>query len=124
MDSITVAMAEQNLDPTDPIYQVSAGYTKAGFPAPGLPRTQRYITGHNAEGKGVFLSTDSGGHFRPMGADQAIATILYSTHQTPVNLNDDADVKYAKDNEVRAKPLSARPRPGERGQHCKRPRGK
>lgn len=106
MESITTAMSQQSLDPTDPIYQVSAGYIKTGFPAPGLPRTQRYITGHNAEGKGVFLSTDSGDHFRPMGADQAIANILYSTHETPANLNDDADIKYAKENEVRSR-LSA-----------------
>lgn len=89
------------IDPNDPIYQVSAHYVKDGFPAPGLPRTVRYITGHNAEGKGVFLVSDAGDHHRKMGADQALANILYSTTETPVDFNDDKDIKQAMENEVR-----------------------
>ncbi|TVY83917.1 hypothetical protein LSUE1_G001016 [Lachnellula suecica] len=68
------------------------------FPAPGLRRTVRNITGHDAEGKEVFLSTDSGDHHTIMGEEQAVANILYSTHETPVELNGDVDIKYAKNN--------------------------
>lgn len=78
-----------------------AGYLTAdGFPAPGLHRTVRHITGHNAEGKGVFLSTDCGDHHRVMGNDQAVANILYSTSETPVDLNGDVDLVKAKETEV------------------------
>ena len=77
----------------------SAGYVQT-FPAPGLRRTVRHITGHNAEGKGVFLSTDCGEHHRIIGNEQAIANIIYSTKETPVELNGDVDIKFAKENEV------------------------
>lgn len=71
-----------------------------GFPAPGLRRSTRHITGHNEEGKSVFLATDSGAHHRVMGKKQAVANILYSTRETPVDLNDDADIKHANDREA------------------------
>ena len=74
--------------------------TTDGFPAPGLRKTQRLITGHNAEGKGVFLATDHGDHHRIMGEGQAVANILYSTKENPVDLNGDLDVAWAKENEV------------------------
>lgn len=77
-----------------------AGYIVGGFPAPGLPRTVRHITGHDSNGKSVFLSTDCGDHHRVMGKNQAIANILYSTKETPINLNEDSDIKFAKENEV------------------------
>lgn len=78
------------------------------FPAPGLSRIVRHITGHNAEGKSVFLSTDGGDHHHVMGEKQAISNIIYSTNVTPVEVNDDVDIKYAKENEVRR---SSVPRP-------------
>lgn len=71
-----------------------------GFPAPGLPKTQRLITGHGPDGKGHFLVTDSGDHHRVMGEKQAVANIIYSTKENPVDLNDDVDIEYAKKNEV------------------------
>ncbi|KAI0116550.1 hypothetical protein GGR51DRAFT_546056 [Nemania sp. FL0031] len=70
-----------------------------GFPAPGLRRTVRYITGHNADGKGVFLSTDCGDHHRIIGDQQALGNILYSTIETPVDLGNDKDITHAKENE-------------------------
>jgi hypothetical protein len=76
------------------------GYIAQGFPAPGLRRTVRHITGHTADGKATFLSTDCGDHHLIMGEEQALSNIIYSTHQTPVNINDDADVKHAKENVV------------------------
>ena len=80
--------------------KTSAGYlTAGGFPAPGLRRTIRHITGHNPHGKGVFLSTDCGDHHLIMGDQQAVSNILYSTTSTPVDLNDDADLRHAKENE-------------------------
>lgn len=79
-----------------------AGYISQGFPAPGLRRTVRHITGHNADGKGVFLSTDCGDHHRIIGDRQALGNILYSTSETPVDLSDDKDVLHAKEHEVAA----------------------
>lgn len=80
---------------------VGAGYVSE-FPAPGLPRTVRHITGHNTEGKSVFLKTDCGDHHRIMGEQQAVANILYSTVQTPVDVNGDVDIKQAEEHEVNA----------------------
>lgn len=77
----------------------SAGYVST-FPAPGLRRTVRHITGHNAEGKGVFIQTDCGDHHRIIGNEQALANIIYSTMETPVEMNGDVDLKYAEENEV------------------------
>ncbi|KAI1743797.1 NAD(P)-binding protein [Xylaria scruposa] len=74
------------------------GYISQGFPAPGLRRTVRHITGHNEEGKATFLSTDCGDHHLIMGEQQALANILYSTHETPVEINGNVDIKHAKEN--------------------------
>ncbi|RWQ91365.1 hypothetical protein C8Q69DRAFT_510997 [Paecilomyces variotii] len=70
-----------------------------GFPAPGLRPIQRHITGYNKDGKGHFLVTDTGDHHRVMGQNQAVANILYSTFENPVDLNDERDIKYARENE-------------------------
>jgi quercetin dioxygenase-like cupin family protein len=74
----------------------NAGYVKEGFPAPGLRQIQRHITGHNAEGKGVFLSTDTGDHKRIMFDGRAVSNILYSTQETPAQMNGDVDIEKAK----------------------------
>ncbi|RCI12011.1 hypothetical protein L249_1079 [Ophiocordyceps polyrhachis-furcata BCC 54312] len=84
--------------PSSDLLLTSAGYVSS-FPAPGLRKTVRHITGHNAEGKGVFLGTDCGDHHRIIGNEQAIANIIYSTKETPIELNGDVDLKYAKENE-------------------------
>ena len=78
-----------------------------GFPAPGLRKTQRLITGHGADGKGHFLVTDSGDHHRVMGEKQAVAVIPYSTHDNPVELNGDEDIEFARENEVINEPRRA-----------------
>lgn len=79
----------------------AAGFITSTFPAPGLPRIQRHITGHDEEGKSVFLSTDDGDHFRVMGEKQAVANIIYSTQETPIELNGNADIQKAAEKEVR-----------------------
>lgn len=82
------------------------GFITDGFPAPGLRKTQRLITGHGADGKGHFLVTDNGDHHRVMGEQQAVAVIPYSTKDNPVELNEDVDVAFARDNEVCLGPTS------------------
>jgi len=82
------------------IHSIGAGYVVGGYPAPGLRKAVRHITGHNNEGKSVFLGTDLGDHHRIMGDSQAIANIMYSTKETPVELNGDHDITYAAENEV------------------------
>lgn len=79
------------------------GFITDGFPAPGLRKTQRLITGNGSDGKGHFLVTDHGDHHRVMGEQQAVAVIPYSTHENPVDLNDDVDVAFARENEVCAR---------------------
>ena len=78
----------------------AVGTITNGYPAPGLRNTERFITSHNAEGKGYFHTSDHGDHHRVMGEKQAVMNIMYSTNETPVDLNDEADIKFAKDNEV------------------------
>lgn len=96
-------MATPRKQPTEAeLLSTSAGYVQS-FPAPGLRRNVRIVTGHNAEGKGIFVSTDCGDHHRVIGNEQALANIIYSTKETPVEMNGDADLKYAKENEVRCK---------------------
>ncbi|KAL3484004.1 hypothetical protein BJX62DRAFT_248832 [Aspergillus germanicus] len=75
------------------------GYVVNGFPAPGLRKTVRHITGYNEAGQSVFLSTDCGDHHRDMGEGRAVANILYSTRETPIDLRDDRDIKAAKETE-------------------------
>lgn len=86
------------------MHNPAEGYVQTAHPVQGLPRVVRHITGHNAEGKSVFLSTDVGDHHRELVNKSAIANILYSTNQHPVELNGEVDVKYAQGNEVRFPP--------------------
>ena len=79
----------------------AVGFITEGFPAPGLRKTQRLITGHGEDGKGHFLATDAGDHHRVMGEGQAVAVIPYSTKENPVDLNGNVDVEFAMENEVR-----------------------
>ena len=71
------------------------------FPAEGLRPARRFISGHNKEGKGVFVGDDEGEHHRIMVDGEAVANIIYSTAGNPVDMNDDKDLKFAKENEVR-----------------------
>ncbi|CAH0003354.1 unnamed protein product [Clonostachys byssicola] len=91
---------QQNAEES-PLLLVSAGYINTEWPAPGLRRNVRHITGHNEDGKAVFLATDCGDHHTMIGNQQALANIIYSTKETPVDLGGDADLKYAKENIVR-----------------------
>lgn len=72
-----------------------------GFPAEGLSEPQRLITGHDAKGRSIFLPTDSGDHQAIMVAGAASQSIMYSANKVPVDMNEDADVKFAKENPVR-----------------------
>ncbi|KAL8666839.1 MAG: hypothetical protein Q9202_001079 [Teloschistes flavicans] len=76
-----------------------AGSVTTEWPVAGLSRVERHITGHNAEGKSVFVSSDCGDHHRVIGEKQAIGNIIYSTKETPIELNGDVDIKYAKESE-------------------------
>ncbi|KAK4222716.1 hypothetical protein QBC38DRAFT_489175 [Podospora fimiseda] len=69
------------------------------FPAPGLRASRRFITSHNAQGKGVFVVDDTGDHHRVLASGKGIGNIIYSTCETPVDMNDDKDLTYARDNE-------------------------
>lgn len=70
------------------------------FPAEGLRHARRFITSHNKEGQGVFVAADDGDHHRIMVEGLAVANIIYSTKENPVDMNDDQDLVYARDNEA------------------------
>ncbi|KAF5589172.1 cupin domain-containing protein [Fusarium pseudoanthophilum] len=88
-------MADSNSSaaPQTPEYYVGS------FPAPGLRQIVRHITGHREDGKAHFLASDHGEHYRFMGENKAVANIIYSTRETPVNLNEDVDVEKARQEE-------------------------
>ncbi|KAK0615699.1 hypothetical protein B0T17DRAFT_538847 [Bombardia bombarda] len=77
--------------------QFSGPITK--FPAEGLRHARRFITTHNKDGKGVFVADDDGDHHRIMLNGVAVANIIYSTEGNPVDMNDDKDLKFARDHE-------------------------
>ncbi|KAK8044424.1 hypothetical protein PG993_004448 [Apiospora rasikravindrae] len=81
------------------MHNPAEGYVQTPHPVQGLPRVVRHITGHDVEGKSVFLATDVGDHHRELVNKSAIANILYSTNQHPVNLNGDVDIQYARKTE-------------------------
>ncbi|CCC06309.1 hypothetical protein SMACR_00524 [Sordaria macrospora] len=76
------------------------GYYVESFPAPGLRQIVRHITGLNEQGDSVFLHSDHGDHHRFMVQNQAISNLLYSTQETPVDLNNNVDIQKAKEKEV------------------------
>ncbi|XXH01656.1 hypothetical protein Hte_008016 [Hypoxylon texense] len=69
------------------------------FPADGLRTSRRFISSHNKDGKGVFVVDDEGDHHKVMVQGEAVANIIYSTDRNPVDMNDDRDLLYARDNE-------------------------
>ena len=71
------------------------------FPADDLRPTKRFITSHNKSGQGVFVGDDNGDHHRVMVRGKGVANIIYSTSSTPVDMNAEADITYARNNEVR-----------------------
>ena len=81
------------------------------FPAEGLRTSRRFITSHNKDGKGVFVVDDVGDHHRVLAQGLGVGNIIYSTAETPVDMNDDKDMFYARDNEVKLSPsqLSVHP---------------
>ncbi|PVH97444.1 hypothetical protein DM02DRAFT_658300 [Periconia macrospinosa] len=81
------------------VHNPAEGYVQTPHPVQGLPRVVRHITGHDAEGKSVFLSTDISDHHRELVDKPAIANIIYSTGQHPVDLDGAVDVKFGHENE-------------------------
>ncbi|TAQ85504.1 hypothetical protein B7494_g6167 [Chlorociboria aeruginascens] len=75
------------------------------FPADDLRASQRFITSHNKEGKGIFAVTDNGDHHKVMVNGKGVANIIYSTIGNPVDLNNEVDIQYAKKHEVHTSPL-------------------
>ncbi|KAI0096908.1 hypothetical protein GGR51DRAFT_489053 [Nemania sp. FL0031] len=75
----------------------AAGFITNGFPAPGLRETHRHITGFDEHGKSIFIVSDSGDHHRVMGEGEALANIMYSTRETPVDINEEADLAKARE---------------------------
>ena len=69
-------------------------------PANDLQPTRRLITTHNSSGQGVFAADDGGDHQRVIMGGKSSARIIYSTSSTPVDMNDEADLAFARNNEV------------------------
>ncbi|KAF2844704.1 hypothetical protein T440DRAFT_409604 [Plenodomus tracheiphilus IPT5] len=84
-------------------------YEVRGFPAPGLRQIVRHITGNTDDGHSSFLESNSGEHYRVMAENWEVTNIIYSMPETPVDLNDNKDVKLAQQEEVLSLYLSAGP---------------
>ncbi|TGO35593.1 hypothetical protein BHYA_0153g00270 [Botrytis hyacinthi] len=84
---------------TSPIASQSAKGPISEFPAGDLRNSIRLMTTHNEESKGIFLPTDHGDHHKIMVNGHAVASIIYPTSGNPANLQNDADIKYARENE-------------------------
>ena len=70
------------------------------FPADDLRPARRFVTGHNPKGEGIFVNDDDGAHHRLMVNGNAVSNIIYTTEGNPVDMNNDKDLFYARDNEV------------------------
>jgi hypothetical protein len=79
------------------MYTTDGPITK--FPAHDLRPARRFISTHNKEGKGVFVNDDDGAWHRVMCRGRAVANIIYSTQDNPVDMNNEKDLKYAAENE-------------------------
>ncbi|KAL9123283.1 MAG: hypothetical protein Q9187_000155 [Circinaria calcarea] len=69
------------------------------FPADDLRPARRFVTSHNESGQGIFVGDDEGSHHRVMVRGKGVANIIYSTSSNPVDMNNEADITYARDNE-------------------------
>lgn len=79
------------------------------FPADDLRPAKRFITSHNTSGQGIFVGDDNGDHHRVMVRGKGVANIIYSTISNPVDLNNEADIAYAREHEVNSPVLDASP---------------
>lgn len=66
-------------------------YFNGSFTAPGLPVFKRTITGHDQDGLGHFLVSDSGDHRIARKAAgfpyEAAQAVMYGTFEMPVSIN-------------------------------------
>ncbi|ROT38912.1 cupin domain-containing protein [Sodiomyces alkalinus F11] len=88
-------MADNGTIPPKPLPEYYVG----NFPAPGLRQIVRHITGNTSDGQSRFLISDHGEHYRYMVENQAVANILYSTRENPVDMNDNVDIIKAREQE-------------------------
>lgn len=68
------------------------------FPTSGLRHAKRFITSHNASGKGIFVADDDGNHHSIMLKGKAVANTIYSTVSNPVDLHNEMDIVWAHNN--------------------------
>jgi preprotein translocase subunit Sec63 len=66
----------------------------------GLRPATRFTTSVDANGKGVFTKADQGDFEATMGDGRVARFDLFQANQVPVNMNDDADIKYSAANQV------------------------
>ena len=79
-----------------------------GWPCPGLRHAKRLITTHDKDGQSVFHTEDDGQHHRVMVKGMAVANIMYNTKEHQVDMNDEKDIAYARENEVKIAILEPR----------------
>ena len=65
-----------------------------------LQPPRRLITSHNRLGQGIFVSDDSGDHQRMIMGGKSAASVMYSTSSLPIDMNDEVDLAFARNNEV------------------------
>lgn len=78
-----------------------ASYFNGSLTAPGLPVFRRTITGHQEDGLGHFLVSDSGDHRIARKAEgfnyEAAQAVMYGTFEMPVNINGVGDLNAIRE---------------------------
>lgn len=67
----------------------------------GLRNITRYTTTVDSNGKGVFSKADQGDFEATMGDGRVARFDLFQAGQVPLNMNNDADIKWSAENQVR-----------------------
>ncbi|KAF7508607.1 hypothetical protein GJ744_009156 [Endocarpon pusillum] len=70
------------------------------FPSDGLRHARRFMMGHNGKGLGVFIGDDDGDHHRILCDGAGITNIIYTTSGDQIDMNNDVDIRFARENEV------------------------
>ena len=71
------------------------------FPADGLHNPRRYIVGYEEDGLCHFVKDDHGDHHSLMVNGIAAQNIVFSTKKSKVDLNGEADIRFAMEKNVR-----------------------
>lgn len=81
--------------------------SSAPFSHFGLREAQRYTTSNDSSGKSVFSKSDYGDFEATMGDGRVARIDLFASNKFPINMTEDADIKYSAAEQVAGPYLEA-----------------